>query len=94
MRIVLAGMVCLLLAGCGGAPGAESPSWQAQPGLWMITEGAGPAGLRSVTCYAGGDSGEVFGDSRPTSGLQGIQRRPGGWVGGADPRREGVVLGD
>ena len=29
-----------------------------------------------------------------TSGLQGIQRRPGGWVGGADPRREGIVLGD
>ena len=29
-----------------------------------------------------------------TSGLQGIQRSPGGWVGGADPRREGVVLGD
>ena len=33
-----------------------------------------------------------------TSGLQGIQRtvkdgRPG-WFGGADPRREGVVMGD
>jgi gamma-glutamyltranspeptidase/glutathione hydrolase len=29
-----------------------------------------------------------------TSGLQGIQRVPGGWFGGADPRREGVVMGD
>ena len=33
-----------------------------------------------------------------TSGLQALQRRPaalgGGWSGGADPRREGVVLGD
>ncbi len=33
-----------------------------------------------------------------TSGLQGIQKitgePTGGWVGGADPRREGVVLGD
>lgn len=29
-----------------------------------------------------------------TSGLQAIQRQPGGWFGGADPRREGVVLGD
>ena len=33
-----------------------------------------------------------------TSGLQGIQRtsvggRPG-WFGGADPRREGIVMGD
>jgi gamma-glutamyltranspeptidase/glutathione hydrolase len=29
-----------------------------------------------------------------TSGLQAIQRTPGGFFGGADPRREGVVLGD
>jgi gamma-glutamyltranspeptidase/glutathione hydrolase len=26
-----------------------------------------------------------------TSGIQAIERRPGGWFGGADPRREGVV---
>jgi gamma-glutamyltranspeptidase/glutathione hydrolase len=29
-----------------------------------------------------------------TSGLQAIQRQGGGWFGGADPRREGVVRGD
>ncbi|HEY6132883.1 MAG TPA: gamma-glutamyltransferase family protein, partial [Rubrivivax sp.] len=29
-----------------------------------------------------------------TSGLQAIRRVPGGWFGGADPRREGVVMGD
>ncbi|MEY2654914.1 MAG: gamma-glutamyltransferase [Pseudomonadota bacterium] len=29
-----------------------------------------------------------------TSGLQAIQRTPEGWFGGADPRREGIVLGD
>lgn len=29
-----------------------------------------------------------------TSGLQAIQTTPGGWFGGADPRREGLVLGD
>jgi len=28
------------------------------------------------------------------SGLHGIVRAPTGWVGGADPRREGVALGD
>jgi gamma-glutamyltranspeptidase/glutathione hydrolase len=29
-----------------------------------------------------------------TSGLQALQRTPDGWFGGADPRREGVVLGE
>ena len=29
-----------------------------------------------------------------TSGLQGIQRTATGFFGGADPRREGVVMGD
>jgi len=29
-----------------------------------------------------------------TSGLQVLMRVPGGWVGGADPRREGVVRGE
>lgn len=29
-----------------------------------------------------------------TSGLQVLMRTPDGWVGGADPRREGVVLGE
>jgi gamma-glutamyltranspeptidase/glutathione hydrolase len=29
-----------------------------------------------------------------TSGLQGIQKTSSGFFGGADPRREGVVLGD
>jgi gamma-glutamyltranspeptidase/glutathione hydrolase len=27
------------------------------------------------------------------SGLHGVARTPGGWSGGADPRREGVVEG-
>jgi gamma-glutamyltranspeptidase/glutathione hydrolase len=29
-----------------------------------------------------------------TSGLQAIQRTATGWFGGADPRREGIVMGD
>lgn len=29
-----------------------------------------------------------------TSGLQAITRVPGGWFGGADPRREGIVMGE
>ena len=33
-------------------------------------------------------------DMEMTSGLQAIERTASGWFGGADPRREGVVLGD
>jgi gamma-glutamyltranspeptidase / glutathione hydrolase len=29
-----------------------------------------------------------------TSGIQAIERTPQGWFGGADPRREGRVMGD
>ena len=29
-----------------------------------------------------------------TSGVHGVQRAPDGWIGGADPRREGVAKGD
>ena len=32
-------------------------------------------------------------ESDMTSGLQAIQRTPRGWFGGADPRREGIVMG-
>ena len=38
--------------------------------------------------------GHVVQEMVLTSGLQAIQRRPDGWFGGADPRREGVVIGD
>lgn len=38
--------------------------------------------------------GHEVGESELPSGLQAIQRTPQGWFGGADPRREGVVLGE
>ena len=44
----------------------------------------------------GGALKAVGHDVRPIemrSGLHGIRRVPGGWQGGADPRREGVVRG-
>ncbi len=38
--------------------------------------------------------GHTVNETDMTSGLQAIQRTPTGWFGGADPRREGIVLGD
>jgi len=38
--------------------------------------------------------GHIVVETEMTSGLQAIQRWPGGWFGAADPRREGVVFGD
>jgi gamma-glutamyltranspeptidase/glutathione hydrolase len=35
----------------------------------------------------------VLNFARLTSGLHGIERVPGGWRGGADPRREGAAAG-
>lgn len=41
-----------------------------------------------------GERGHEVSESELTSGLQAIQRVDGGYFGGADPRREGVVMGD
>ena len=38
--------------------------------------------------------GHEVNEMEMTSGLQAIQRTDTGWFGGADPRREGVVMGD
>ncbi|WP_404436980.1 gamma-glutamyltransferase [Stutzerimonas chloritidismutans] len=40
------------------------------------------------------DRGHTINETEMTSGLQAIQRTDSGWFGGADPRREGVVMGD
>jgi gamma-glutamyltranspeptidase/glutathione hydrolase len=48
-----------------------------------------PATVQNLTAR-----GHEVREQSMTSGLQAIQRTPNGWFGGADPRREGVVLGD
>ena len=40
------------------------------------------------------ERGHVLNFTNLTSGLHGIERIPGGWRGGADPRREGISKGD
>ena len=57
--------------------------------LWLET-GRFPA----ATLQALRERGHAVGETDLPSGLQMIQRTPGGWSGGADPRREGAVRGD
>ena len=52
-----------------------------------------PKGGTTVKVVGEGEDDEVL-EIDMTSGLQAIQRTATGWFGGADPRREGVVLGD
>ena len=40
------------------------------------------------------ERGHVLNFTPLTSGLHGIERAPGGWRGGADPRRAGIAAGD
>jgi gamma-glutamyltranspeptidase / glutathione hydrolase len=52
-------------------------------------------GFTTTTVRALQQRGHEVREQDMTSGLQALQRQPtGGWRGGADPRREGVVLGD
>lgn len=49
----------------------------------------------AATVQALRDRGHTVNQTAMTSGLQALQRSPSGtWLGGADPRREGVVAGD
>jgi gamma-glutamyltranspeptidase/glutathione hydrolase len=50
---------------------------------------ASPALIRQLAAW-----GHELTPMTMTSGLQIIQRSPAGWSGGADPRREGLALGD
>lgn len=59
----------------------------------------GPTVIERGTTYENlGDAlaerGHTLNFSPQTSGLHGIERMPGGWRGGADPRREGVARGE
>ncbi len=47
-----------------------------------------------ATVQALRERGHTVNEVDLTSGLQVIQRSPQGWFGGADPRREGIVMGD
>ena len=90
---------CLWMAGrtfsCGdglGTPG--HPNWHLalfspQGPLWLETGRFEQATQAALT-----QRGHPLRQTDLTSGLHGLQRVGGGWLGGADARREGAVRGD
>jgi gamma-glutamyltranspeptidase/glutathione hydrolase len=68
----------------------DLPNFGSTGGPTLLEEGRFPAGTADALRARGAEVRE----QAMTSGLQAITRTPGGWFGGADPRREGVVMGD
>ena len=68
----------------------DVPNFGSLNGPTLLEKGLFP----TVTIEALRARGHVVTELDLTSGLQAIQRTKDGWFGGADPRREGVVLGD
>ncbi len=82
-----------------GQPGGVASAWARMPDLPNFGTTGGPV-LREVqrfdaaTVQALRERGHTVNETVVTSGLQTLQRAPGAWPGGADPRRGGVVAGD
>jgi gamma-glutamyltranspeptidase / glutathione hydrolase len=68
----------------------DLPNYGSFNGPTVLEKGRFPA----ATLDALRARGHTVNEIDMTSGLQAIQRRGSGWYGGADPRREGVVMGD
>ena len=66
------------------------PHFGSTGGPVWLEKGRFPA----ATVQALRERGHVVNELELTSGLQVVQRTPEGWFGGADPRREGIVMGD
>jgi gamma-glutamyltranspeptidase/glutathione hydrolase len=68
----------------------DLPNFGSLGGPLLLEEARFPAPVLSALRARG----HTVVESPLPSGLQAIQRIPGGYFGGADPRREGLVLGD
>jgi gamma-glutamyltranspeptidase/glutathione hydrolase len=66
------------------------PNFASLNGPSLLEESRFPASTVEALQRRGADVREV----PMTSGLQAIEKTPSGWFGGADPRREGLVMGD
>jgi gamma-glutamyltranspeptidase/glutathione hydrolase len=69
----------------------SGPNFGSLGGPVVLEKGRFPGATQEVLRALGHEVREA----ELTSGLQAIRRVPaGGWQGGADPRREGVAVGD
>ncbi len=68
----------------------DLPNFSPMDEVLLLESGGFPASTASALAARGHTVHQV----PLTSGIQAIQRKDVGWSGGADPRREGVVLGD
>ena len=68
----------------------DLPNFGSFNGPTVVERGRFPA----ATLEALRTRGHTVNEIDMTSGLQAIQRTASGWYGGADPRREGVVMGE
>ena len=68
----------------------DLPNFSALDDVLLLESGGFPASTVAALAARGHKLQQV----PLTSGIQAIQRKDAGWSGGADPRREGVVLGD
>jgi gamma-glutamyltranspeptidase/glutathione hydrolase len=78
--------------GAGLAPQAavELPNFGSFNGPTLLELGRFPP----ATVQALRERGHEINETALDSGIQVLQRTPAGWVGGADPRREGVAVGE
>jgi gamma-glutamyltranspeptidase / glutathione hydrolase len=68
----------------------DLPNFGSFNGPTVVERGRFPA----ATLEALRARGHTVNEIDMTSGLQAIRRTPTGWFGGADPRREGIAMGD
>lgn len=82
-------LVAMLGWGLNAQEAIDLPNFANYNGPTVLEAGRFPPGLVEALRAMGHEVREAD----LTSGLQAIQRTPTGWFGGADPRREGVVMG-
>lgn len=83
-------LLATLAWGHGPQKATEQPHIGSLGGPALVETGRFPAATRAALQARGHDVREI----PMTSGLHILQRRGGQWLGGADPRREGVVRGE